>query len=160
MIYVSRVSILFLRSVMENLIREILDHGDGVTPILGVYIAPLVICYEDREGNKEEAEGYNKEDSGNIIHDRSPFLQTQAQCGHMSHSDDQRCRECNTSNPFEDGHAQKHNHLRVTGIPLFLQMGLVGRLQNECNSEDSIDGDNDHATIGKERNDPVVETHF
>ena len=78
----------------------------------------------------------------------------------MSHDDDQRSRKSNASNPFEDGHAQKHDHLRVTGIPLFLQMSLVDRLQDEGNSEDDIDGDNDHATIGEERNDPVIETHF
>lgn len=53
---------------MENLIGEILDHGYRVTPILGVGFAPLVIYYEDREGNKEEAEGYDKEYDG-VIHD-------------------------------------------------------------------------------------------
>ena len=78
----------------------------------------------------------------------------------MNHSDNQRCWECNSSNPFEDGHDQKHDHFRVTGISLFLQMGLVDRLQDEGNSEDDIDGDNDHATVGEERNNPVVETHF
>ena len=57
---------------MENLIREILDHGDGVTPLLGVGLAPLVIYYEDREGNKEEAEGYDKEYDGDI-HDKGSF---------------------------------------------------------------------------------------
>ena len=77
----------------------------------------------------------------------------------MSHDDDERSRYCNTSNPFENGHAQKHNHLRVTGIPLFLQMGLVDRLQDESNGKDDIDGDKDHATIGKERIDPVIERH-
>ena len=87
-------------------------------------------------------------------------LQAEAQCRDMSHSDNQRCWECNASNPFEDGHAQKHNHLRVTGIPLFLQMSLVDRLHDEDDTEDSIDGDNDHATIAKERNDPVIERHF
>lgn len=60
MFNVSRVSILFLRSVMENLIREILDRGDGVAPILGVGLAPLVIHDEDREGDDEEADGYDK----------------------------------------------------------------------------------------------------
>lgn len=43
----------FLRSVMENLIGEILDRGDGVAPILGVGLAPLVIGDEDREGDEE-----------------------------------------------------------------------------------------------------------
>ena len=62
----------FLRSVMENLIGEILDHGDRVTPILGVGLTPLVICYEDRERNKEEAEGYDKEDDGDV-HDIDSF---------------------------------------------------------------------------------------
>lgn len=78
----------------------------------------------------------------------------------MSHDDDERSGNCDASNPLQNGHAQKHNHLRVTGIPLFLQMSLVDRLQDEGNSEDDIDGDNDHATVGEERNNPVVETHF
>ena len=143
---------------MENLIREILDHGDGVAPILGVGLAPLVVGDEDREGYKEADSADGKENDGDI-HGRSPFLQTQAQCRDMSHDDDERSGYCNTSNPLKNGHAQKHNHLRVTGIPLFLQMGLVDRLQDEGNREDSIDGDNDHATIRKERIDPSVESH-
>ena len=144
---------------MKNLIGEILDHGDRVTPILGVGIAPFAVRDEDRDSDEEEAEGNDKEDSSDI-HGRSPFLQTQAQCRDMSHDNDERSRNSNASNPFEDGHAQKHNHLRVTGIPLFLQMGLVDRLHDESNGKDDIDGDNDHATIGEERNNPVVETHF
>ena len=143
---------------MENLIGEILDHGYRVTPILGVGLAPVVICDNDRDADEEEAEGDDKEDGD--IHSRSPFLQTQAQCRDMSHDDDERGRKSNDSNPLEDSHAQKHNHLRVAGIPLFLQMGLVDRLQDECNGKDDIDSDNDHTTIGKERNDPVIETHF
>ena len=38
----------FLRSVMENLIGEILDHGDRVTPILGVGLTPFAVSDEDR----------------------------------------------------------------------------------------------------------------
>ena len=143
---------------MENLIEEILDHGYRVTPILGVGLAPFAVSDEDRDGDKEADNADDKEYDADI-HDRSP-LQTEAQCGDMSHDDDERSRYCNTSNPFENGHAQKHNHLRVTGIPLFLQMGLVDRLHDESNGKDDIDGDNDHATIGEERNNPVVETHF
>ena len=78
----------------------------------------------------------------------------------MNHSDNQRCWECNSSNPFEDGHDQKHDHFRVTDIPLFLEMSLIDHLQGEGNREDSIDGDNDYATIGKEQIDPSVESHF
>lgn len=58
---------------MENLIGEILDHGDGVTPILGVGLAPLVVGDEDREGDEEADDGDDKEDDGDI-HGRSPFL--------------------------------------------------------------------------------------
>lgn len=58
---------------MENLIGEILDHGDGVTPILGVGLAPLVVGDEDREGYKEADNADGKEDDGDI-HGRSPFL--------------------------------------------------------------------------------------
>ena len=144
---------------MENLIGEILDHGDRVTPILGVGIAPFAVRDEDRDSDEEEAEGDGKEYDA-VIHDRSPFLQTEAQCRDMSHSDNQRCGKCNASNPFEDGHAQKHNHLRVTGIPLFPQMSLVDRLHDEDDTEEDIDSDNNHATIGEERIDPSVETHF
>lgn len=57
---------------MENLIGEILDHGDRVTPILGVSLAPFAVSDEDRKGDKEEAEGDDKEDSGNI-HDIDSF---------------------------------------------------------------------------------------
>lgn len=57
---------------MENLIGEILDHGDRVTPILGVRLAPLVIGDEDREGDEEADDGDNKENSGDI-HDIGSF---------------------------------------------------------------------------------------
>ena len=40
---------------MENLIRETLDHGDRVTPILGVGLAPLDVSDEDREVAKRIA---------------------------------------------------------------------------------------------------------
>ena len=39
-------------------------------------------------------------------------------------------------------------------------MSLIDHLQGEGNREDSIDGDNDYATIGKEQIDPSVESHF
>ena len=78
----------------------------------------------------------------------------------MSHDDDERSGNCDASNPLQNGHAQKHNHLRVTGIPLFLQMSLVDRLQNKSNGKDDIDGDNDHATIVKECIKPIIERHF
>ena len=71
---------------MENLIGDILDHRDGVTPILGVGLAPFAVSDEDRDGYEEADDGDDKEYDGDI-HDRSPFLQTQTQCGHMSHSD-------------------------------------------------------------------------
>lgn len=58
---------------MENLIREILDHGDGVAPILGVGLAPLVIRDEDREGDEEADDGDDKEDSSDV-HDMVSFL--------------------------------------------------------------------------------------
>lgn len=58
---------------MENLIREILDRGDGLTPSIGVGLAPLVIGDEDRQGNNEEAEGYDKEDDGDV-HGIGSFL--------------------------------------------------------------------------------------
>lgn len=143
---------------MENLIREILDHGDRVAPILGVGLAPLVIGDEDREGDEEADDGDDKEYSCDV-HDMSP-LQTEAQCRDVSHDNDDRRRKSNTSNPLEDGHAQKHNHLRVAGTPLFLQMSLVDRLHDEGNGKDDIDGDNDHATIVEERIDPSIERHF
>ena len=57
---------------MENLIRETLDHGDRVTPILGVGLAPFAVSNEDRDGNKEEAEGYDKEDDADV-HDIVSF---------------------------------------------------------------------------------------
>lgn len=57
---------------MENLIREILDYGDGVTPILGIGIAPLVIGDEDREGDEEADDGDDKEDDSDI-HDIGSF---------------------------------------------------------------------------------------
>lgn len=142
---------------MENLIREILDRGDGLTPSIEVGLAPIVVSDEDREGN-DEADNADGEENDGDIHGRSP-LQTEAQCRDMSHDNDQRSKYCNTSNPFENGHAQKHNHLRVTGIPLFLQMSLVDHLQDEDDAEDSIDGDNDHATIVEKRINPSVERH-
>lgn len=58
---------------MENLIGEILDRGDGVAPILGVGLAPLVIGDEDREGDDEEADGDSKENESNV-HDMVSFL--------------------------------------------------------------------------------------
>lgn len=58
---------------MENLIGEILDHGDRVAPILGVGLAPLVIHDEDREGDDEEADGDSKENESNV-HDTVSFL--------------------------------------------------------------------------------------
>ena len=51
---------------MENQIREILDHGDGVTPILRVGLAPLVVSDEDREGDEEADDGDDKEDDSDI----------------------------------------------------------------------------------------------
>lgn len=57
---------------MENLIREILDHGDGVTPTLGVGLAPFAVSNEDREGDGEEAEGYTKQNDDDV-HDIVSF---------------------------------------------------------------------------------------
>ena len=57
---------------MENMIGEILDRGDGVTPILGVGLAPHVVSDEDREGDEKEAEGNDKEDDTDI-HDIGSF---------------------------------------------------------------------------------------
>ena len=51
---------------MENLIREILDRGDGLIPSIGVGLAPLVVSDEDREGDEEADDGDNKEDSSDI----------------------------------------------------------------------------------------------
>lgn len=58
---------------MENLIREILDHGYRVAPILGVGLAPLLIGDEDREGDEEADDGDDKEDSSDV-HDMVSFL--------------------------------------------------------------------------------------
>ena len=76
---------------MENLIGDILDHGDRVTPILGVGLAPFAVSDEDRDGD-EEADNADDKENDCDIHSRSPFLQTEAQCGHMSHDNDQRSR--------------------------------------------------------------------
>ena len=57
---------------MENLIREILDHGDRVTPILGIGLAPLDVSDEDREGDEEADDRDDKEDSSDI-HDICSF---------------------------------------------------------------------------------------
>lgn len=51
---------------MENLIGEILDHGDGVVPILGVGLAPVMISDEDRQGNNEADNADGKEDDGDV----------------------------------------------------------------------------------------------
>ena len=57
---------------MENLIGDVLDHGDRVTPILGVGLAPLAVSDNDRDADDEEAEGYNKEDDDDV-HDIVSF---------------------------------------------------------------------------------------
>lgn len=57
---------------MENLIGEILYHGDGVTPILGVGLAPFTVSDEDRDGDEEADDGDDKEDSSDI-HDIGSF---------------------------------------------------------------------------------------
>ena len=57
---------------MENLIGEILDRGDGVTPILGVGLAPFAVSDDDRDADKEEAEGDDKEYDDDI-HDIDSF---------------------------------------------------------------------------------------
>lgn len=51
---------------MENLIGEILDHGDGLTPSIGVGLAPLVIGDEDREGDEEADSADGKENDGDV----------------------------------------------------------------------------------------------
>lgn len=51
---------------MENLIGEILDHGDRLAPILGVGLAPLAVSDEDRQGNKEADNADSKEDDGDV----------------------------------------------------------------------------------------------
>lgn len=58
---------------MENLIREILDRGDGLTPILGVGLAPLAVSNEDRDGDEEADNADGKENDGDI-HGIDSFL--------------------------------------------------------------------------------------
>lgn len=57
---------------MENLIGDILDHGDRVTPILGVCLAPFAVSYEDRESDEEADDGDDKEGNSDI-HDIVSF---------------------------------------------------------------------------------------
>ena len=58
---------------MENLIGEILNHGDGLTPSIGVYLAPFAVSNEDREGDEEADNADGKENDGDI-HDIDSFL--------------------------------------------------------------------------------------